>query len=100
VYVVKKFFFLKGNFISDLPGAMPKCKGGVRKECESCDQQIPVACKTCPECRLVTFRLIGRLTEPRRREGRRVYEKSGGGNDVKHRKMGTSWKKMGAEGAT
>lgn len=29
---------------------MPKCKGGVRKECESCDQQIPVACKTCPEC--------------------------------------------------
>eukprot|EP00092_Neocalanus_flemingeri_P000696 GFUD01000738.1.p1 GENE.GFUD01000738.1~~GFUD01000738.1.p1 ORF type:complete len:204 (+),score=73.33 GFUD01000738.1:631-1242(+) len=30
---------------------MPKgSKVGVRKECESCNEQIPVACKTCPEC--------------------------------------------------
>jgi len=29
---------------------MPKKQGAVRKECESCDQQIPVACKTCPQC--------------------------------------------------
>jgi len=29
---------------------MPKKQGPVKKECESCDQQIPVACKTCPEC--------------------------------------------------
>lgn len=27
------------------PGGKP-----LRKECESCQQQIPVACKTCPEC--------------------------------------------------
>ena len=31
---------------------MPRLAGKpLRKECESCQQQIPVACKTCPECR-------------------------------------------------
>jgi len=30
---------------------MPRVSGKpLRKECESCQQQIPVACKTCPEC--------------------------------------------------
>jgi len=30
---------------------MPKgSKAGVRKECDACAEQIPVACKTCPEC--------------------------------------------------
>jgi len=30
---------------------MPKGgKVGVRKECDACSLQIPVACKTCPEC--------------------------------------------------
>jgi len=30
---------------------MPRLAGKpLRKECESCQQQIPVACKTCPEC--------------------------------------------------
>jgi hypothetical protein len=60
-YLIKTFFLKEGNLISDLHGAMPKCKGGVRKECESCDQQIPVACKTCPECRLVTILLKRRF---------------------------------------
>jgi len=30
--------------------AMPKKAGPVVKECDRCDQQIPVACKTCPQC--------------------------------------------------
>jgi len=29
---------------------MPKKAGPVVKECDRCDQQIPVACKTCPQC--------------------------------------------------
>jgi len=30
---------------------MPKgSKAGVRKECDACSEQIPVACKTCPLC--------------------------------------------------
>eukprot|EP00088_Acartia_fossae_P027496 TRINITY_DN2824_c0_g1_i10.p1 TRINITY_DN2824_c0_g1~~TRINITY_DN2824_c0_g1_i10.p1 ORF type:complete len:198 (-),score=67.25 TRINITY_DN2824_c0_g1_i10:664-1233(-) len=29
---------------------MPRQPGPVTKECDGCDKQIPVACKTCPHC--------------------------------------------------
>ena len=40
-----------GDHEEDYLSFKPYClQVGVRKECDSCNEQIPVACKTCPEC--------------------------------------------------
>ena len=39
-----KFAASKNYFFSNI------FQAGVRKECDACAEQIPVACKTCPEC--------------------------------------------------
>jgi len=58
----------------------PKFRAGVTKACESCDFQIPVACKTCPEC---SYELIPERREDRDREaspgGEEMESNTGGG---------------------